>query len=178
MSVPLKPLTCPRCGSELRPHTGYPKQATCFEDCLRRCDPCAIGFSNGRHNQTRIYRNPLDNIPSEVLAGVEDTLLDALNEYNRENKKLKFGFSSSEDALTWTVFSFLRLNGQLGGIGRDCGIMSDNAEEPCMLLWGVPQPPASLRSVSIRKQVIEICDRLCENPRQSLMSSSILQMPD
>jgi hypothetical protein len=104
-------------------------------------------------------------MPPEVLAGAEETLFDALNEYNWENKKLKFGFSSSEDALTWTVFSFLRLNGQLCGIVRNCGIVRDNVDEPAMLLWGVPQPTASLRGGSIRKQLIEVCDRLGESPR-------------
>lgn len=166
MNVPLSPLVCPCCAAELYPRTGYPTQATCFEDCLRRCESCGIGFSNGRHIQTRIYSNPLDNIPPEVVPGVEYALTNALNEANRANKKLKFGFSTSEDALTWTVFTFLQASGQLGRTVREYGLVPDNVDEPSMLLWGVPYPAASPRGATIRKRVIEICDRLGEKPRR------------
>ncbi len=178
MNVPLNPLVCPRCAAELHPRTGYPTQATCFEDCLRRCDACGIGFSNGRHSQTRIHRNSLDNIPPEVMPGAEDALVNALNEDNRANKKLKFGFSSSEDALTWTVFSFLHASGQLGRIVRGCGFVQDNVDEPAMLLWGVPHPAASVRGGPIRTRVIEICDRLGEKPRRRSEPDVILDFAD
>jgi len=112
------------------------------------------------------------------LPGVEDALINALNVDNRANKKQKFGFSTSEDALMWTVFSFLQATGQLRRIVRDCGLVHNNADEPAMLLWGVPQPAASPRGDSIRKRVIEVCDKLRENPRRRSEPDVILDFAD
>jgi hypothetical protein len=100
------------------------------------------------------------------VPGVEDALVNALNEDNRANKRLKFGFSSSEDALTWTVFSFLHASGQLSRIVRSCEYVQDGADEAAMLLWGVPCPAGTLRGESIRKRVVEVGDRLGEKPRR------------
>ena len=65
--------------------------ATSFNKCLRRCEQCGIGFSNAKNPDSvvKIYRNPLDNIPFEVRAGTLDTLPNALNLFNRENKLKK-----------------------------------------------------------------------------------------
>jgi len=112
------------------------------------------------------------------MPGVEDTLANALNEDNRANKKLKFGFSSSEDALTWTVFSFLHASGQLNRITRGYEFVQDGVDEPAMLLWGVPYPVASPRGESIRKRVIEICDRLGEKTRRRSEPDVILDFAD
>jgi hypothetical protein len=142
------------------------KAAGCFDDCFRRCETCGIGFSNSKSDQTRIYRDRLDNIPVQVKSGVEQTLLEALNERNRPNKKVKFGFSTSEDALTWTVFTFLRTSRQLGSVLRSIGIAEGSEDEPELLLWGVPQPPTSYPGGLIRKRIIGICDRLREEPNR------------
>jgi hypothetical protein len=164
----LLPLPCPVCGSQLHPLEGHVKAAGCFDDCLRRCETCGIGFSNSRSDQTRICRNRLDNIPVQVKCGVEETLLEALNERNRANKKVKFGFSTSEDALTWTVFTFLRTSRQLGKVLRSIEIAggSEGEGEPELLVWGVPQPPTSSPGGLIRKRIIGICDRLGEEPNR------------
>lgn len=137
-----------------------------------------MGFSNGRHSQTRIYRNPFDNIPPEVWPGVEDALSNALNIYNRTNKKLKFGFSTSEDALTWTVFSYLQSRSQLKSALRGCGVSGSGGDEPTVLIWGVPQPTTSLRGCSIRERVIEICEHLGEYPRRRSEPDVILNCMD
>lgn len=158
----LKPLQCPQCGSQLHPLKGLAKAASSFEDCLRKCETCGIGFSNSKYGQTRIYRDYLDNIPVEVKAGVEQALSEALNERNRPNKKAKFGFSTSEDALTWTVFTFLRKSGQLGNVFRKIGTVHGSEGEPELLIWGVPQA-ATQRSRLVRERLIEICDRLGES---------------
>lgn len=178
MNVPLSSLICPRCAALLHPRTGYATQATCFEDCLRRCDSCGIGFSNGRHSQTRIYRNALDNIPPEVRPSVEDALTNALNVHNRTNKRLKFGFSSSEDALTWTVFSYLQSCNQLNSAVRSCGVSCSCDDEPISLLWGVPQRRSSPLGRSIRERVIKICDQLGEDPRKRSEPDVILDCAD
>jgi hypothetical protein len=160
----LLPLLCPVCGLPLHPLEGYVKAAGRFEDCLRRCEPCGVGFSNSKSHQTRIYRDPLDNIPAEVRDGAQAALHEALNEYNRSNKLAKFGFSSSEDAVTWTVFTFLRKSLLLGSVLRSIGIAEGSEEEPELLIWGVPQPSSTCPGGLIRNRIIGICDRLGEAP--------------
>jgi hypothetical protein len=84
-----------------------------FQDCLRRCEPCEIGASNTADPQrvTFIYRNPLENIPFESRAHAIEALGRALNERNRSSKLSRFGFSTSEDAVTWVVFTYLLRSG-------------------------------------------------------------------
>jgi hypothetical protein len=81
--------------------------ATQYDDCLRRCEPCGIGASNAADPQavTYIHRDPLGNIPIESRKGVSRALGEALNARNRESKRRRFGFSTSEDAVTWVVCS-------------------------------------------------------------------------
>lgn len=87
------------------------KDGDSFGDCLRRCEECGIGISNGRAagKETVIYRNVLHN----VIPGLRDEFLDvlsqSLNELNRTNKVLNAAYSTSEDALTWNYFNHLRL---------------------------------------------------------------------
>jgi hypothetical protein len=160
----LSPLPCPLCGSELYPLDGHAKRAGCFDDCLRRCETCEVGFSNSRSQQTLIHRNPLQNIPEQVRDGAKETLAESLNEKHRSDKWVKFGFNTSEDALTWSVFTFLRTSRQLGSVLRSIGIAERSEDEPELLVWGVPQPSDSSRGGLIRKRIIEICDRLGEAP--------------
>jgi hypothetical protein len=91
--------------------------ATQFDDCLRRCEPCGIGASNAsdRGAVTFIHRDPLGNIPVESREGASEALAQALNIRNRESKRRRFGFSTSEDAVTWVVFMHLLRSGQLLG---------------------------------------------------------------
>ena len=161
-SAKLSSLTCTGCGSTLHGAEVLPKPASCFNDCLRRCEACGIGFSNGLQSQTLIYRDLLHNIPEQVRAGVEDALSNALNERNHPSKRSKFGFNTSEDALTWTVFTYLRTSQQVGRVFRSVGIADGGEVEPELLLWGVPQPPSSQDGGAIRKRLIEISDRLGE----------------
>ena len=106
-------LACPSCGSDVTQSTGELKRAGRYSDCLRRCKRCGIGFSNARHSATRIYQDPEMNVPEQSRGGIAERLKLALNERNRPSKRIKFGFSTSEDALTWTVFTYLNMTGQL-----------------------------------------------------------------
>jgi len=86
-----------------------------------------------------VFKDPLDNVPTQVRVGAGDTLKRSLNVRQRRKKKGRFAFSDSKDALVWTVFAYLlrhvpaalpywisnRLNLQVAG-------------EPEALLWGVP----------------------------------------
>jgi hypothetical protein len=92
----------------------HPGKAKSFDDCLRRCEHCRIGASNtaDSHSVTYIFRDPLDNIPPESREGVSEVLAQALNVYNRPSKLTNFGFSTSEDAVTWVVFTYLLRSGR------------------------------------------------------------------
>jgi hypothetical protein len=109
MTNELLPLSCPGCaGMMAEAHQGLARlKATSFESCLRRCEVCGIGASNTSDSQriTYIHRDPLTNIPEESRDGALDTLSAALNVCTRSSKR--FGFSTSEDAVTWVVFSYL-----------------------------------------------------------------------
>jgi hypothetical protein len=155
-------LQCPSCGVTFAALCPKSQASTRFEDCYRRCEPCGIGLSNARISPTVIYRDPLHNVPHQVRDGLLETLSDALNVRNRENKLLKFGFSTSEDALTWTVFSYLQRTLQLRDVLN--GVLSMSfVNEPSLLLWGVPVP-RSPSGYCVRDRLTEISNQLGENP--------------
>lgn len=142
-------------------------KASRWTDCLRRCEPCQVGISNARVNPTIIFGDPTLNVPQPLRDGVAETLAVALNERNRENKRRKFGFSTSEDALTWVVFRYLHDSGQLLDALRRAGLpIPEGATRiEAMLLWGVPVPfdrTANARGWLLRARLEEIADRLGE----------------
>lgn len=141
--------------------------ATQFDDCLRRCEPCGIGASNAAdpNRVTYIHRDPLGNIPVESRAGASEALAQALNVRSRESKRRRFGFSTSEDAVTWVVFTYLLRSGQLRDVLRRIGLISNTsvAVAPTLLLWGVPIDDAG-RGAEIRKQLSDLCAGLQEDP--------------
>jgi len=92
-----------------------------------------------------------------------DTLNNALNIPNRPRKVFRFGFQTSEDALTWTVFTYLARTGQLGEVFHALGVLKVIAPSATLLLWGEPFPLESERGRSIRRLLITICDHLGEN---------------
>jgi hypothetical protein len=135
-----------------------------FEDCLRRCEACRIGASNTINRPTYIYRVPLENIPVESREGASAALCQALNERNRETKRLRFGFSTSEDAVTWVVFTHLLRSGHLLDALKRSGLISNETTtfKPTLLLWGVPID-RSARGLEIRSELMELCVTLGEN---------------
>ena len=165
----LEPLMCPNCGAEIFSDeftpgiTGGAPIADCYAACLRRCASCGIGFSNARHaaHTVRIYSDPLRNIPEPARAGALDILGSALNLRNRANKRSKFGFETSEDAVTWTVFTYLYGAGvwPLQFVGR-----LDGARHTTLLLWGTPFPITDASGHDLRKRVISVLDKLGEDP--------------
>lgn len=131
-------LLCPGCGADVGPavlarHSGTTRR---FDGCDRRCEPCGIGFSNGPV-PTMIYRDPLHNVPVEVRAGAIDVLKRSLNVGARAKKLKCFGFSTSEDAVTWAVFAWLaRERSQaLVHLGHRIGLSP--TRPPAVHLWGV-----------------------------------------
>ena len=165
----LPELGCPACGDILRPGPGAAIAPATWQDCLRRCSKCELGLSNAPINPTVLFNDPRMNLPQEVRVGVIETLGLALNVRNRANKKVKSGFSTSEDSLTWTVFRHLNETGTLLNSLRRAGLpIPDGAARPeALLLWGVPIPPDRAnndRGWRLRARLESIADRLGEDP--------------
>jgi hypothetical protein len=178
MTAELQSRPCPGCGEILHPHAltdgdDRPRAAVLFTDCLRRCDNCRVGLSNARTagSETVIYEDAGRNVPKEVRDGFVKALRSSINVLNRPNKLVKAGYSTSEDALTWTMFRFLesknRLRETLAGNG--VAIAEHASSEPRLILWGaevssrggiVSQVPVGLHRVSCLLQ--EATDRRTE----------------
>ncbi len=172
-TLSLPPVRCPECGARIdaRPITvpegsGAPA-AGGFDDCLRQCAPCGIGFSNGNTADvarlTKIRRDPYAHWPADVVDGCDAALAAAINETNRANKRTKFAFSTSEDHLTWTVFRYLQTTGALGRVFHRVGML-DTDENPHVLLWGTPVPATDRESGTVRSELVRISDNLHERP--------------
>lgn len=133
----LEPINCPECQRPMVEIGSQSKSATKYEDCIRRCENCKVGASNAKKNPTFIYKNIEANVPKEFkLDGeLEPFLRKALNEYNRENKLVKFGFSTSEDALTWIFFSYFVVFSNLDVLQK---LLSFEQPIKEILLWGNP----------------------------------------
>jgi hypothetical protein len=186
--VKLENIICPKCGILIESDNYTPNSrggappATYFDACLRRCNECGIGYSNAQNPSSvvKIYRNPLDNIPPEVHNGALETLSNALNKFNRENKLKKFAFETSEDAVTWTVFNYLKqkkfLSESLKLSGVDWLISTDI--EPTILLWGVPVPGADRLGINIKKNLLMILDQIGEDPKKYSEPDVILDLGD
>lgn len=165
----LPSLSCPNCRGPISGALSVDKSsaATQFDDCLRRCEPCGIGISNAADPKavTYIYRDPLANIPIECRDGASDALGQAFNVRNRESKRRRFGFSTSEDAVTWVVFTYLLRSGKLLAALRWAGLITGKTPTaaPTLLLWGVPIDNGA-RGAEIRKQLSNLCVSLQEDP--------------
>jgi len=147
--VPILPeLSCCGCGRRLTSEkyavtkTGGAPHATDYESCLRRCQACGFGFSNANTDDSRaltiIYRDPFWDVPGFIADGYEKVLAKALNERNRAAKLLKFASSNSEDHVTWTIFHYLVHVREVAETARRVGLVTSEAREPTVLLWGVP----------------------------------------
>ncbi len=165
----LQSLICPNCRGPIPSvdYAGLSPTATQFDDCLRKCDACGVGASNAADPEavTYIYRDPLGNIPSESRAGASEALAQALNVRNRPSKLRRFGFSTSEDAVTWVVFAYLQRSGLLIESLRRAQIIPEpiEATEATLLLWGTPIDGGT-RGAKIRKHLSDLCLHLREDP--------------
>jgi len=165
----LPALTCPNCQFLMAAmeYVGQVSTATGFDDCVRRCEQCGIAASNTADSNavTFIYRDPLGNIPIESREGASEALANALNVRNRESKRRRFGFSTSEDAVTWVVFTYLLRSSQLLAALRRVRVISDDTfiPAPTLLLWGA-SIEGGQRGDEIRKQLSDLCASLKEDP--------------
>jgi hypothetical protein len=112
---------------------------------------------------TYIYRDPIQNIPVASREGAIKALSEALNVRNRASKLKRFGFSTSEDAVTWVVFTYLLRSGRLLKALQRVGVIAANSEGavPTLLLWGAPIDD-SILGETIRRRLRDICTSLGE----------------
>jgi hypothetical protein len=152
-----------------------------FKDCVRRCEACGIGASNadGSH-VTFIYSEPLMNIPKECREGAEEVLARALNVQSRGSKLRRFGFSTSEDAVTWVVFTYLLRANRLLAALRRTELVSAGAAAGApltLLLWGVPVDDGP-RGVEIHSRLKQVCGALGEDPASLSEPDVIVDLGD
>ncbi len=138
------------------------RQTLSYADCNYQCVPCGVGYSNGQDESARtmIHACHLDNLPKGpegLRTDLENCLANAANVQNRSNKRNKFAFSTSEDALTWSVFWYLAHTNQLASALGD-----ENSDSATLFLWGCPvnNDPSSVQS---KLHVIQV-DELGETP--------------
>jgi hypothetical protein len=174
-SCMIEPIPCPNCGTMLGARSSSIITTHSFDTCLRRCDDCGIGFSNAKTDPTMIYRYPVQNVPDRLSENVELVLQNAFNIRNRVNKKSKFCFSTSEDALTWTFFRHLQIEGQLSNLINVIGEKFDGS--PSLYLWGV-SPSAPVAQSAFTSKLSEVSDYFGEKPESRSEPDVIIHIPD
>ena len=129
-------IKCPKCSKKMTyDYTKKRKKTNSFEDCIRICKKCGCGASNRNENPTYIYKNYINNLPDKKDKDMLDVLFNhTLNEKNRENKKIKFGFSTSEDACSWIFFTYFFKKNKLDVLKDILGLKSEIKD---ILFWGV-----------------------------------------
>ncbi len=183
-SLPRVNCPLPLCGEPMTnslPPAGRKRpSARTYGDCLRQCLTCKVGFSNARTSPTLIHDDPAGNVPIEVRHDVIETLGKAINVLNRNNKIRKFGYSTSEDAVTWTVFSFLSKHRPdlLSQVGKNVFALQPS-EEVSVLLWGVPITP-SRRGTEVQETLLSVLQSkpLLEDPHSLSEPDVILDYGD
>jgi len=155
----MEKIECPKCNSIMQEFDIKPKKASKYEDCIRRCIQCQIGASNAQVNPTLIYKDYRNNIPSNLLEHLDETLEKTLNTTNRENKKIKLGFSTSEDAVSWIFIKYFLVNDKLPVLQKILNLEDEISE---ILMWGVPQIN---RNSGYTEKLQHICDSLGEDKK-------------
>ena len=107
-----------------------------YKDCIRKCFVCRVGASNSRSKPTIIYEDYKKNIPSSLLHNLDYTLNNSNNVRNRTSKKVKIGYSTSEDAVSWIFINYFIQNQKLEILKKLLNCKSNIIE---VLMWGVPQ---------------------------------------
>ena len=172
----LEPMVC-ACGLTITPRDrppGSAPAASSYETCLYQCE-CGRGYSNSSdpRKRTCIVKSPELNAPHEVRAGLEPILAHSLNQLNIPSKRAKFCFSTSEDAVTWTIFRWLESEGRLSAVGSAVGEPAP-ADTPELLLWGAPTRP---EAEHLRDELVQVLDHLGERRLRRSEPDVILAWP-
>lgn len=129
-------MLCPICKQEMKEDSVSQNRAFRYINCVRKCFYCRIGASKSEQNPTFIYEDFHKNIPSELLENLDYTLNHSNNNRNHFNKKIKIGYSTSEDAVSWIFIKYFVQNKKLNILQ---GILSCKSNISEILMWGVPQ---------------------------------------
>ncbi len=152
------------------------KPSNSFNDCLRRCENCMVGFSNGKNNPTMIYKNYIDNVPELLRHDLDFVLNNSLNLINRTNKKSKFAFSTSEDALTWSFFKYFVVKKRYQDLLKLLNIDSEESKYD-LNLWGTNICSQNIDSDLLR-QIIQISDSFNEDSNKRTEPDVIIKLRD
>lgn len=160
-------MRCRSCGNPIEPdlellaRLGPKPTANSHADCTYKCR-CGAGYSNARNERQRvlIWSEPTRNVPAQVHDDLEEVLAAACNVFNRSNKRAKFCFETSEDAVTWTVFRALQQARELSLLVAD----AEPADDVSLVLWGAPA--GGSRAYEVALALEEISHGLREDKRR------------
>ncbi len=129
--------------------------AQSYNDCIRKCLRCGIGYSNAKYNPKIIYKNIEDNIANEIKdKNIEDIINKSLNIRNRPTKLNKAKISTSEDALTYSFMKYLIESNQITKLIKiiDSTIKEFNNIE--VYLWGVNIVNNNIEKIETLKTIL------------------------
>src|SRR4051794_15919 len=107
-------MVCRECGETIVPSSQTGGTASSPAASIYVCT-CGFRYSNSRDPASRTAFAPTaaGNVPKRFRSQLNETLEAAANIGNRASKVSKFTYSTSEDAVTWTVFRWLQREGTL-----------------------------------------------------------------
>jgi hypothetical protein len=146
---------CPICGEVFSIENIPVKSATKYEDCIKKCTHCMLGLSNAKTNPTIIYKNYKDNIPKPLHDKLDEILKLSLNQASHEQKIIRIGFNTSEDALSWIFFAYFIKNDKIDILFKLLNFDNENVID--IYFWGVSYKEPSLKNI-FRKELIDILE--------------------
>lgn len=164
--IRFEPMECRECGETIVPSAQIGRTASSPSASIYVCS-CGFRYSNNRDPaaRTAFAPTPEQNVPERFRSELTATLDTALNKTNLRSKLSKFTYSTSEDAVTWTIFRWLQEDGALGIIAEAIGIPPPDSA-PEVLFWGAP---VGGQRTALAEQLRSVCletdgnrDRLTE----------------
>ncbi|HKL85766.1 MAG TPA: hypothetical protein VJ861_05495 [Treponemataceae bacterium] len=114
---------------------------------------------------TVIYADYIMNVPEQVRALLPEIIDKSINVNNRTAKKIKLGFNTSEDALTWTVFRHLQISNGISALIES--ITSNKSTGQCVVYyWGTPVTDEDMIITSKRKLLESVLLEIGENDQK------------
>jgi hypothetical protein len=171
---------CKACGGRIvfvGDPTGKVQRATSYASAVHECSECGRRYSNTRNVASRTAFTPTaaDNIPVEIAEGIGPVLANSINEVNRRKKADWFCASTSEDAITWSVFRWLQQAGK-ASLLPELSLARAPAGQASLLLWGAPA--GGPEAESLRDSVIEASNSFEEDHRRRTEMDVMLVWPD
>lgn len=168
------------CGRTIEPDPRFVEKvwgATSYTTCVYRCE-CGRGYSNAAVASARtcITDAPSRNVPAAVSEGLEEVLAAALNVRNRRSKREKFCFSSSEDAVTWTIFRWLESANALSFVPKSAGLLDPDGSST-ILFWGAPSSGEDRRADALRSELVGVSDELGEGSDSRTEPDVVISWP-